>query len=235
VFGLVYTHYGSLRQASRDLPAIKALHCAARITGQDFTCKLKQTVTGIIVKEVFMTDEVLVPDASASNAPSTPAPAMPSASPEDAGEPLLPQSKVNQLIGRIKTDAYEKGRREALSTQPRADGMVNLTPEEIQRQIDERVNHKLSEREQEQQRLQQEQQRLQVAQGFLQKLSPGEQKYSDFTTMVSPTFLENFARTATPVFHMVNALDNTADVMYELAKNPEKAIQPRNSRVRVSH
>lgn len=168
-----------------------------------------------------------------SAAPATSAPSV-STDTQSSSEQMLPQSKVNELIGREKTAAeargYEKAKREAMANvnnnvQPEQNvqqvqsmgGIKQSSPDEIRRQVREEMN------------LQQQQaHNYQVANTFLQKLSLGAGKYNDFKDVVPDQFLESFVQQAPAVFHLTNSVDNTADVMYELAKNPEKIISLRD-------
>lgn len=155
-------------------------------------------------------------DSSSSAAPITSsAPSSPSVSHETSSEQLLPQSKVNELVGKAKAEAYEKAKREAQATQqsqPQQMGGIAQVPAE---ELDRLIEQRLQEREQ-------KTQSLQVANNFLQKLSQGEEKYNDFKEVMGSFNLHEFARTAPAVFHLVNSADNTADIMYELANNPKK-------------
>jgi hypothetical protein len=169
---------------------------------------------------------------------SSPAPAAapaPVVSHETTSEKMLSQSEVNTLIGRAKADERERVRREATQTpnqpmqanqapqqsQSQMGGVTQLTPQEIQRQIDERVSQQLTQH-------QQQAQNYHAAQTFLNKLEAGKTKYSDFKEVVTDGFLQNFASNAPVVFHMANGFDNTDDLVYELRKNPGNIIKLRD-------
>lgn len=127
-------------------------------------------------------------------------------------EKMLSQSEVNKMIGHIKDDvsrkAYEKARAEFESKQPQAvGGQKAPTQEDIQRMIDEGVEK----------RAQQEQVERLVNE-FTQKVKAGSAKYDDFDSVVSELNLASNPH----LVRWANGLDNTADVLYDLGKYPEK-------------
>lgn len=170
---------------------------------------------------------------------SSPAPAAapaPVVSHETTSEKTFQQSDMNAVAGRIRAEEREKARREfaqAQNTQVQSNhqaqqqsqsqmgGVAQLTPQEIQRQIDERVSQQLTQH-------QQQAQNYHAAQTFLNKLEAGKTKYSDFKEVVTDGFLQNFASNAPVVFHMANGFDNTDDLVYELRKNPGNIIKLRD-------
>lgn len=60
----------------------------------------------------------------------------------------------------------------------------------------------------------------QIAQQFLSKLTAAKDKYPDFEETLSNLEVHKFPE----VVQLANNFDNTADIMYELAKNPSKAV-----------
>ncbi len=164
-------------------------------------------------------------------------------------EKLIPQSQVNKIVGDAKASArrtaYEDGKRDALAElqinqsqmqppvqqppmqqapqaapqgQP-APGMQvpmgnmnqGMSSDEIQRRIDEGVQRHV-----EQQRQHADWQ--QTVNSFMQKASSGPQKYDDFDQVVAPLQLDKNTHLVT----LTNLVDNTADVLHDLGKNPEK-------------
>lgn len=138
-------------------------------------------------------------------------------------EKMIPQSQVNQLIGQKKLEAYQKGKLDALAeirppVQPAPEGnaqassqSAQLSPDAIARMVEDKLaqqNHNAA--------------RQQAINGFVQKMQEGPTKYPDFEDKVKnlnlPQLPENF-------IHLTNSVDNTADVMYDLADNPEKVMQ----------
>lgn len=136
--------------------------------------------------------------------------------PQDAAqEKVLKQSEVNELVGRIKHEAYQKGLREAQAQQPQSmpqgqsmGGMPQLTEEQVRQMIADEA-HKQS----------------QVAAAhnmltsFAQKMQNGKSKYQDFDeTVANLGDLRNIPH----VIQLAEEAGNTEDVMYELGKNPGK-------------
>lgn len=152
-------------------------------------------------------------------------------------EKTFKQSEVNDLVGRAKHEAVERYKREAsmasrenyqqpnygvpphqqqpVRGEPQFNGMSEaefrrMAAEEAQRLRDEWVadTHRSA----------QEQEANRMATEFFTKLDAGKAKYNDFDAVVKEV---DFA--AIPnIVQLANMVDNTPDVMYELAKNPAK-------------
>lgn len=131
-------------------------------------------------------------------------------------EKVLKQSEVNELVGRIKHEAYSKGLRDAqtqtqeqpVSSGSSMGGMPQLTDEQV-RQI-------IADEAQKQNHLQAVQQTLT---NFTNQMHAGKGKYSDFDETVAKLGdLKNIP-------HVVKLAADTGmagDVMYELGRNPVK-------------
>jgi len=131
-------------------------------------------------------------------------------------EKMLRQSEVNDIIGSVKKEAYEKGKREAAS-QPMQQpvqqheqtigGVSQLSDEKIRQLINEesqkKTNYDTAQR---------------IAQEFTQKMMAAKDKYPDFESTVTKLNLPQIPH----IVNWANSLDNTADVMYEIAKYPAK-------------
>lgn len=145
-------------------------------------------------------------------------------------EKLIEQSKVNKIVGTAKQEAYDKGKRDALSdnqtqyqppyaaseqTQAPNDyaqnvdgGNANLSPEQVRQLIADEANKQAA---------------LRTVDSFVNKLQRGKEKYSDFDEKVVKLNIGNLPPVAQAnLVHFANEMDNTADVMYELANNPVK-------------
>jgi hypothetical protein len=138
---------------------------------------------------------------------------------EETPEKLVPQSKVNEVVGAAKRDAYEKARKDfeasAMQTQvTHTEGAVNSAPQnvtvpadEIRRIIEEEATRKADEAY-----------ANQLVNEFAQKVEIGKSKYNDFEENVAQlNFSEN-----PYLMDWANKMDNSADVLYDLAKNPTK-------------
>lgn len=142
---------------------------------------------------------------------------------EKKQEKMLTQSEVNRIAARTKHDAYEKGRREAMAelekqrqeSQP-ADqtagqssmgGMEQLSRDDIRQLIEEEAQRKAEMA-----------MAQKIAGEFTGKLDAAKSKYEDFEDVLSELDLPSIPH----VVQWANELDNTGDVMYDIAKNPAK-------------
>jgi len=142
-----------------------------------------------------------------------------SSSTETQEEKLLKQSDVNKIVGAAKLEAREQGRREAQATQsPAKDLSATVDPNDPnQVLIDQTKLEEVIERVATQ-KAQQTEMKQNVDQ-FVSKLQLGMQRHSDFETTVAKLNLHNLPY---ELVRLVNALDNTADIVYELGKSPSK-------------
>jgi hypothetical protein len=86
-------------------------------------------------------------------------------------------------------------------------GMEQMTPERIEQMIQEATDKRAR-----------ESYANKVATDFLSKMEAGKTKYADFEDTVNALNLPM----APEIVDWANGLDNTADVVYEIAKNPTK-------------
>lgn len=148
------------------------------------------------------------------NAPA----AIPDVTQDASQEKVLKQSEVNELVGRVKHEAYTKGLRDAQVSIPNAapaqqqgqnmGGMPQLTEEQVRQLIADEA---------------QKQNSLaavhQTLSNFAQQMTAGKGKYSDFDETVAK--LGNLQN----ISHIVKMATDTGiagDVMYELGRNPGK-------------
>lgn len=132
-------------------------------------------------------------------------------------EKTIPQSVVDNVVKQAKHHAYEQGKKaaqEALAQQQTNTPASNqastaLTTEDVQSMI---ASHTVQQAN--------EWQAQQIAQQFLGKLSLAKDKYPDFEETLSNLEVHKFPE----VVQLANNFDNTADIMYELGKNPSKAV-----------
>ncbi len=130
-------------------------------------------------------------------------------------EKIIPQSVVDDVVKQAKYQAYEQGKKaakEELAQQPvnpPTQVSAPLTTEEVRNLI---VNHT----EQQANELYAQQ----IAQQFLGKLTAAKDKYPDFEESLATLEVHKFPE----IVQLANNFDNTADIMYELAKNPTKAV-----------
>lgn len=147
---------------------------------------------------------------------------------EVATEKMVPQSAVDKAVKHAKHSAYEQGRREALNTiqaqpapaienqMPQAQtpaqsmgGMPAVSPEQVQKMIAEHAQQQA-----------QQYHAHSIANEFLGKLATGKEKYPDFDEKIDSLDLSTIPQ----VVQLANSFDNTSDIMYELANNPNKLV-----------
>jgi len=167
-----------------------------------------------------------VQEAPALTPVSQPAQEAPAAKPE---ERIFRQSEVNDIVKRAKYGAVEDYKR-LQSEQPayashkhggevsqaslQEDDIRRMAGEEAQRLRDQWIKD-------EQSRIENENAQR-IVQGFLQKISPGREKYSDFDSVVGDP--QNYGRFPLVVQLLGEYMDNSHDVLYALAKDPAKLV-----------
>ena len=132
-------------------------------------------------------------------------------------EKTIPQSVVDNVVKQAKHHAYEQGKKAAkeelaqLQTNTPAFTSTSnpLTTEDVQGMIASHTAQQAN-----------EWQAQQIAQQFLGKLSLAKDKYPDFEETLTNLEVHKFPE----VVQLANNFDNTADIMYELGKNPSKAV-----------
>ena len=149
---------------------------------------------------------------------------------KEASEKMVSQSEVNKLVGAVKAEAYDRGKQEALaqlqaqqaaqqqqaqmSQSPQGDGgmggMQSVSQDEIRRMIAE-----------ENDRASNMAQAHQIANQFTQKMDAGNAKYPDFKEVVGKLDVSQVPH----LVQIANNFPNTADIMYDIAKNPMKLAQ----------
>lgn|ERR1700749_135597 len=139
-------------------------------------------------------------------------------------EKLLTQSQVNKIVQHEKAKAAQAARREAEELYRRdieaIQGNQSQRNESVSREVDanalyqqvqERFNSEMQQRQ-----LEEEMRR--VANNYISKIEQGRSSYSDFDEIT-----RDFDPTAFPqLTYLVAGIDNAADVVYDLSKNPVK-------------
>src|SRR4051812_34516525 len=172
------------------------------------------------------TDVSSQPSTSAADTFST-APA------SSAPEKMLPQSEVNHLVARYKNEGYEKGRQEALAAQKQNEspaqqttinpnsaqssmgGMNQMSHQDIEKLITDRVSQLSNQQQQEAQTRYYQEQGNRIASEIDSKLNDAKTRYEDFDGVVKRDILAQMPDVAL----MANQFDNAGDVIYDLLKN----------------
>jgi hypothetical protein len=142
---------------------------------------------------------------------------------EKVDEKLVPQSKVNEVVGAAKKDAYEKARKEFEAQYPSSTvnaPVNNVAPNQpdvadetlmTSSQVRELINAEAT-------RQRNEAETQQMITTFANKMEAGKSKYNDFEATVSQLDIFNNPE----LIPLANSMDNSSDVLYDLAKNPGK-------------
>jgi hypothetical protein len=153
-----------------------------------------------------MTDEVLDQGIVAAQEPQAPT------------EKMLAQSEVNEIAGKVRAEAFERGKAAALAAQQQ--GQAQAAQQSAQGSLnEEQVRAMILEQTQQ---IQAEQARMAMAERvvgeFASKMEAGKGAYEDFEDTVKQVDLS----TIPEIVQLANGVGNTHEVMYDLAKNPYK-------------
>jgi hypothetical protein len=148
---------------------------------------------------------------------------------QQAQERLFKQSELNEIVGRAKHDAVESFKRQQQtqyaqqapqSNQAQSskslseDDVKRLTSEELARQRDQWTRES------------QEKADADIAQrivnSYKEKIAPGKEKYEDFEAVTNNVDMRYYPNV---VQLLAEYVDNSHDVIYELAKNRTKLYQ----------
>lgn len=167
-----------------------------------------------------MTDEIQVSAVLPESAAQVETSSEPVAAQPTESEKLLPQSEVSRIVGREVKQAVERERKRYETQQaPPAHtpsqsqatsslgGMTGLTEDQIQQQIlsvaQKMSNQAMADR---------------IGQEFDSKIAAGREKYPDFDDKISILNLEQNPH----LILWTNGLENTRDVLHDLAEYPSK-------------
>ncbi|MHB8603608.1 MAG: hypothetical protein ACYC6W_11085 [Nitrosotalea sp.] len=142
---------------------------------------------------------------------------------EAPAEKLIPQSRVEEIVrervnqkeNRLRNE-FEAKLNEVKSSTQNVSASSALTPEDIDKRI---VEHQQKMSEELLQYNQQQQQKAAI-ESFIDKIKDGTKKYEDFESKVASLQLDRIPELA----FLANEVENTQDVIYELANNPAKVI-----------
>lgn len=158
---------------------------------------------------------------SSNEAVQSAVPANTVSSVETQAEKTLRQSEVNKIVGAVKHEAYEKGKKDALteSQSSATNQNFNATNNNVGQSQNAISDDKIRELiVQESTNMANQQIAQRIAGEFIGKLEAGKSKYPDLDKTVAKLNL-----VAAPlVVHWANSLPNTADVINELGQNPTK-------------
>lgn len=187
--------------------------------------ELRSTVTGLIVNRGFMTTEIEhVAQEQIASEPQTETSSFEPV--ETPPEKMVPQSDVNRVVVAAKREAYERAMRDAKAqetSQPEAVMPNETAPVETQATVPgidiNALATQVASQMSEQQRLQNEQRDQQnMIMELAPKIKDAKARYQDFDDVVQKSDIANIPE----VVSYSNIVDNSGDVVYEMAKSPQK-------------
>jgi len=152
--------------------------------------------------------------------------------PPQATTQSLTVEQVNKIVQREKAAAADKARQETeakfqqemaqLQAQQKSMGGMTqaVDADKIYEQVYGRFQQEQQARQQQEQQAAYEQEVNKLTDTYLQKMSSGKDLYEDFDAVTSTFEPQAFPH----VVVLASQLDNTADVMYDLSKNPQKLV-----------
>lgn len=160
----------------------------------------------------------------------SPTPAAPQAAPAPAAPPeerIFRQSEVNDIVKRAKHEEADKYRRlnaeqPAYAAQKYGEQPSSLREDDVRRLAGEEASRLREQWVKDEQARIQSDNAQRIVNGFLQKITPGREKYSDFDTVVGDP--QNYGRFPMVVQLLSEYMDNSHDVLYALAKDPTKLV-----------
>lgn len=161
-------------------------------------------------------------------------PVTPSPTPQTPSEErTFKQSEVNDIAARRASEAVERYKRESsiashqqqptqqqpqYQAPPQQSQFNGMSQDEYRRIAAEEAKRLRDQWVEDTQRSQQEQEGQRIANEFLTKIEAGKGKYDDFEKVVSDVGFAHYPH----IVQLANMVDNTDEVIYELAKNPGK-------------
>ncbi len=134
----------------------------------------------------------------------------------------MPQHKLDEIIKHAKRDAEEKGKRLALEHSSSLGGMQQMSQSDLIEMATQHALQKLREESQaEQERQMHEMYRKQgekVAQDFISKIESNKERLPGIDKAVKELALDKVPH----IIHLLNEVDNTADVLNDIRNNPQK-------------
>ncbi len=146
-----------------------------------------------------------------------------------ASEKLVPQSQVNEIVGNAKREAAERAveayKRQQTTHSPSAQqshettSHRNVSEDDIKRMTGDAIKSHFSELEQQAQERANVEAANRIVEMFRDKVVAGKDKYEDFESVASNVAMQYYPNV---VQLLAEHVDNTADVLYHLAKNRDK-------------
>jgi hypothetical protein len=146
-------------------------------------------------------------------------------------ERMLPQSKVNELVGHARREAAEKAAARAVEdykrqlqqeSQPAQTSNAYANEEMMERKANEVLEKRKAEWEKQTLEKAQTQEAERIVKAYQQKIAQGAEKYEDFDAVTSKVNMGNYPNV---VQLLAEYVDNSHDILYEISKNRTKLHQ----------
>ena len=152
--------------------------------------------------------------------------------PAQAQEKMLSASRVNEIVQSRVNAASDKARRDADARHQAemeefrqnykgSGGMEAPDAESIVEQVRNRLMQEMQEQQETAKRQDMQNEMKQVSDTYYSRMSEGSERYEDFDEAMDGFQAEEYPN----LVYLATKLDNTADVLYELQKNPDKLMR----------
>ena len=143
-------------------------------------------------------------------------------------ERLFKQAELNEIVGRAKHDAVESYKRQQQQTQQQAPqysqapASKSLSEDDVKRLTGEELNRYREEWTRESQERMNAEAAERIVNSYKEKISAGKDKYEDFEAVTNNVDMRYYPNV---VQLLAEYVDNSHDVLYDLAKNRSKLYQ----------
>ena len=148
---------------------------------------------------------------------------------QQAQERLFKQSELNEIVGRAKHDAVESFKRQQQSQyaqqapqSSQTQSSKSLSEDDVKRLTGEELSRQRNEWTREAQEKADADIAQRIVNSYKEKIAPGKEKYEDFEAVTNNVDMRYYPNV---VQLLAEYVDNSHDVIYELAKNRTKLYQ----------
>ncbi len=150
--------------------------------------------------------------------------------PQQASERVFKQAELNEIVGRAKHDAVESFKRQQSQQQQQysppqhnqASSAHSLSEDDVKRLTGEELNRHREEWTREAQERMNAEAAERIVNSYKEKISAGKEKYEDFEAVTNNVDMRYYPNV---VQLLAEYVDNSHDVLYDLAKNRSKLYQ----------
>ena len=149
---------------------------------------------------------------------------------QQAQERVFKQSELNEIVGRAKHDAVESFKRQQQQNQyaqqapqsSQAQSSKSLSEDDVKRLTGEELARQRNDWTREAQERADAEIAQRIVNSYKEKIAPGKEKYEDFEAVTNNVDMRYYPNV---VQLLAEYVDNSHDVIYELAKNRTKLYQ----------